>query len=790
MNCNLKGTLVNPEKIYGKSAYEIAVMNGFDGTEEEWLNSLVGKSAYEIAVKLGFDGTEKEWLDSIVKEITERAETFAGNAAASATAAKNANDSASEYEKHASEYASQARSSEQTAVSAKNAAESAVVNAIRSESNAKASENNAKASETNAKASEESAKASADNAAESASTAHVAGYNAAAEAISDLKISWNEEKESAIAAIESAKQEMIEAVVAEIEDEREAMLEAIEKAAEIVQTTGDSETAVMSQKATTEAINLANNGVSQNAEAITQTNERISQNAEYIAALEQGLEDANNRNARNSKRITNLEQGLAPDPFETDDSAAYKKDVPENALPYAAIQKIGGAVRRCPNLLNLIDKTNTSSGVTATVSNQSISFSGTPVASTWNNVGSVMLSPGTYTISCPKAIPDAMRIYFMGQLVSNVTLTSRAQVITFTIAGYCACSVFVEISASYTSNTSVLGSFELMLNTGSSALPYEPYHALRFSPASGLVSDGANLLKPMASVTQSGVTMTVDQDGVCTLNGYCTGANNIVSEAFTLPVGSYWLSDSAVGAFPQNENARIQIYSESGFGMSIANNKTSEHSVSNSTETERSCVIRIRLEGGHTYSNCKLYPMLNRGESALPFRPYFKNATLIPDAVQALAGYGDAVDSILYNYVDLEKRLFGKHVGKVDLGTIAWYWGNNTYCHGGNVNKYKPNAKIIFDAPYPFKRIYVDGEGVLTATYAADGFSSAAEVKAALSGVMLCYELATPEIRDISGIISADNFVRVEPSGTLTFENEHHIDVPSTVVYQLKGVSE
>lgn len=36
----LKGTVVNPDEIHGKSAYEIAVMHGFEGTEEEWLESL------------------------------------------------------------------------------------------------------------------------------------------------------------------------------------------------------------------------------------------------------------------------------------------------------------------------------------------------------------------------------------------------------------------------------------------------------------------------------------------------------------------------------------------------------------------------------------------------------------------------------------------------------------------------------------------------------------------------------------------------------------------------------
>ena len=38
----LRGSLSLPEAIHGKSAYEIAVMNGFDGTEAEWLETLKG----------------------------------------------------------------------------------------------------------------------------------------------------------------------------------------------------------------------------------------------------------------------------------------------------------------------------------------------------------------------------------------------------------------------------------------------------------------------------------------------------------------------------------------------------------------------------------------------------------------------------------------------------------------------------------------------------------------------------------------------------------------------------
>lgn len=36
----------NPAIVFGRSAYELAVQNGFIGTEEEWLESLHGQSPY------------------------------------------------------------------------------------------------------------------------------------------------------------------------------------------------------------------------------------------------------------------------------------------------------------------------------------------------------------------------------------------------------------------------------------------------------------------------------------------------------------------------------------------------------------------------------------------------------------------------------------------------------------------------------------------------------------------------------------------------------------------------
>jgi hypothetical protein len=58
--------LLGPE---GRSAYQIAVENGFDGNEVDWLLSLAGpkgESAYEAAVAAGFSGTKDDWLKSLV----------------------------------------------------------------------------------------------------------------------------------------------------------------------------------------------------------------------------------------------------------------------------------------------------------------------------------------------------------------------------------------------------------------------------------------------------------------------------------------------------------------------------------------------------------------------------------------------------------------------------------------------------------------------------------------------------------------------------------------------------
>lgn len=66
--------LVSDLIAHGKSAYELAQAQGFSGTLDQWLESLVGpsglkgddgKSAYELALEKGFVGTLDEYIDSL-----------------------------------------------------------------------------------------------------------------------------------------------------------------------------------------------------------------------------------------------------------------------------------------------------------------------------------------------------------------------------------------------------------------------------------------------------------------------------------------------------------------------------------------------------------------------------------------------------------------------------------------------------------------------------------------------------------------------------------------------------
>lgn len=99
-----------------------------------------------------------------------------------------------------------------------------------------------------------------------------------------------------------------------------------------------------------------------------------------LAPVRERIDVNDNRIVNHDKRITNLERGLPDDRFQTDASVAYVKDVPVNALPYAAIGKVGGMTRKSKNLCPV---------ASITTAEDTSGFISLPIT-----------AHGTYTLSC------------------------------------------------------------------------------------------------------------------------------------------------------------------------------------------------------------------------------------------------------------------------------------------------------------------------------------------------------------------------------------------------------
>lgn len=75
----LRGVITNPDVIRGKSAYEIAVMHGFDGTEEEWLETIIDEELLKKVLKDEVEEAVKRLSKSaVIGEVTLLANKWVG----------------------------------------------------------------------------------------------------------------------------------------------------------------------------------------------------------------------------------------------------------------------------------------------------------------------------------------------------------------------------------------------------------------------------------------------------------------------------------------------------------------------------------------------------------------------------------------------------------------------------------------------------------------------------------------------------------------------------------------
>ena len=176
-----------------------------------------------------------------------------------------------------------------------------------------------------------------------------------------------------------------------------------------------------------------------------------------------------------------------------------------------------------------------------------------------------------------------------------------------------------------------------------------------------------------------------------------------------------------------------------------------------------------------------------------------KTTLLIPEAIKNLPDYGCSVSDTIYNWVDFENGVYHHVVGSVDLGSLTFYKASSPGGFSATITNKKVGVNVICGKynSYDSSWYWADFDSIPDNSIGGNNDSkydvyiffkdtscsgyTVEQFKTAMSGEMLNYELATEELIDISDILHP---IRVENGGTITFNNEHNLDMPNTVVYK------
>lgn len=281
-------------------------------------------------------------------------------------------------------------------------------------------------------------------------------------------------------------------------------------------------------------------------------------------------------------------------------------------------------------LLNAPDKTNKIFGVTMSVSGGIASFSGTLSS---NNATFWFI--GSYNGTDVVMTLPAGRYYL--QNCSMQTLGNSALK-----TGAITSETEIQITGvAYTYTDSSPKTIYPMINAGSTALPWEPYTGGQPSPNPDYPQEieipgsdkeirvelkAANLipLNENEEKTQYGVTFKQNADGSVTINGQNTGEANSVYNLITndallarqfAKIGMLYLSGNKAGT-----NVTLQCWNYDGNNSAVKDNGEGISFVF--TNVTAPYNIALVVPTNEIVDNVTINPMLNAGTTALPWAPY------------------------------------------------------------------------------------------------------------------------------------------------------------------------
>ena len=335
------------------------------------------------------------------------------------------------------------------------------------------------------------------------------------------------------------------------------------------------------------------------------------------------------------------------------------------------------------------------------------------------------------------------------------------------------------------------------------------------------------LLEPTTSITNNGVTgLTISvSDGWITVSG-------------TAETGGTLVVNPSVASVPANHKMFLQRdggnfeWGRNGFSYQTADAFIHSHTVA------FGCTPRIKIIQGETYNFTTRFNVIDMTllfgagnepttvsefQAMFPASYYSYNAGAllsadvtqvvskdaedttidtytIPAEIQALEGYGWSAGSA-YNYIDFERKVFVKNVGRVDLGSSSWTYQSaytRFYTNGISTLVKAPssNSEVLNGVTDVYIVGAIVGSSAIRLACSTAGtlylfdnnYTDEGTLETALSGHYLYYELKTPVETDISAYLT-DDTISVESGGTLTFPNsngdDYRISVPNTETYMI-----
>lgn len=586
---------------------------------------------------------------------------------------------------------------------------------------------------TSASESAQSASASAQSASEASISASESA-SASAQSATNASQSATNAQESAISANTSADTATSNATEASASATKAKECEMNAKLSETNASNSakEAEASAVNAKASEDKAEEYANNLQNSTEAINQLKEDLVANTK---------EDAKTK--RSLSALWDLNKGISYR-FETDNSKAYKKQIPSGSK-LGAVNTIGGktivmnqlfdyktinsATSEGVTFTNNNDGTYTANGTSTGVAYISARYSAKEghvylnrsLTTVGSNVTykSYITSTGMFDNSSFQtdygsgAINKALisgYFYFVplyvkkGNTVNNLKVVPQVYDLTQMFGAGNEPSTTEEFEAMFPEDYYPYNEGELMsmsvnnvVEVGKNILKCKNFSCSSFDKGynpslSNSYGTSINSIKPSNSVTVTQSKIEQENNGISYTNGYlCIAFNPFVLNdnyvvSFDITPSKILISRPDIAVLMNGNNPiRPANTQELQIG------RTTKLYFNLNANNSKITYFEIRNSGiSGVFENFQI----ERGTTNTAYTPYIENSYPIPHALQNLEGYGWSAGNA-YNYVDFENKKFYKNVGRIDLGTCEWGLSGNASLEGLKVFISSTNAKLI-----------------------------------------------------------------------------------------------